>query len=91
MLQESHAVRDVPHRSNRRRAGSRLDDDPQCDRRDAGHGPDGYGNEPTRGLDLPAKHEMWSLLLDLAAREQVTTFSAAVRRWRSEASAVRSA
>jgi len=52
---------------------------------------DGYGNEPTRGLDLPAKHEMWSLLLDLAAREQVTTFSAAVRRWRSEASAVRSA
>ena len=35
---------------------------------------DGYGNEPTRGLDLPAKHEMWSLLRDLAAREQVTTF-----------------
>jgi ABC-2 type transport system ATP-binding protein len=31
-------------------------------------------DEPTRGLDLPAKHEMWNLLRDLAAKEQVTTF-----------------
>jgi ABC-2 type transport system ATP-binding protein len=31
-------------------------------------------DEPTRGLDLPAKHEMWRLLRGLAATEQVTTF-----------------
>ena len=31
-------------------------------------------DEPTRGLDLPAKHEMWKLLRELARREQVTTF-----------------
>ncbi len=31
-------------------------------------------DEPTRGLDLPAKREMWTLLRDLASREQVTTF-----------------
>ena len=31
-------------------------------------------DEPTRGLDLPAKHDMWNLLRTLAAREDVTTF-----------------
>lgn len=31
-------------------------------------------DEPTRGLDLPAKRDMWNLLRRLAATEQVTTF-----------------
>jgi ABC-2 type transport system ATP-binding protein len=31
-------------------------------------------DEPTRGLDLPAKRDMWRLLRDLARNEQVTTF-----------------
>ena len=31
-------------------------------------------DEPTRGLDLPAKRGMWSLLRQLAATENVTTF-----------------
>ena len=31
-------------------------------------------DEPTRGLDLPAKHETWKLLRRLAVQEQVTTF-----------------
>jgi ABC-2 type transport system ATP-binding protein len=31
-------------------------------------------DEPTRGLDLPAKRGMWSLLRSLAAEENVTTF-----------------
>jgi ABC-2 type transport system ATP-binding protein len=31
-------------------------------------------DEPTRGLDLPAKRDMWSLLRRLAATEKVTTF-----------------
>jgi ABC-2 type transport system ATP-binding protein len=31
-------------------------------------------DEPTRGLDLPAKRDMWNLLRNLAAKEQVTTF-----------------
>lgn len=30
--------------------------------------------EPTRGLDLPAKRDMWRLLRRLAATENVTTF-----------------
>jgi ABC-type multidrug transport system ATPase subunit len=31
-------------------------------------------DEPTRGLDLPAKRAMWSLLRRLAVDESVTTF-----------------
>lgn len=31
-------------------------------------------DEPTRGLDLPAKRDMWKLLRQLAATENVTTF-----------------
>jgi ABC-2 type transport system ATP-binding protein len=31
-------------------------------------------DEPTRGLDLPAKRDMWALLRRLAATENVTTF-----------------
>ena len=31
-------------------------------------------DEPTRGLDLPAKRDMWKLLQRLAATENVTTF-----------------
>lgn len=31
-------------------------------------------DEPTRGLDLPAKRDTWALLRDLAARNDVTTF-----------------
>ena len=31
-------------------------------------------DEPTRGLDLPAKREMWNLLRRLASEQQVTTF-----------------
>ena len=31
-------------------------------------------DEPTRGLDLPAKRDMWSLLRRLAVTENVTTF-----------------
>jgi ABC-type multidrug transport system ATPase subunit len=31
-------------------------------------------DEPTRGLDLPAKRDMWNLLRRLATTENVTTF-----------------
>jgi ABC-2 type transport system ATP-binding protein len=31
-------------------------------------------DEPTRGLDLPAKREMWNLLRRLVVDENVTTF-----------------
>jgi hypothetical protein len=31
-------------------------------------------DEPTRGLDLPAQHDVWNLLRRLAATEEVTTF-----------------
>jgi len=31
-------------------------------------------DEPTRGLDLPAKRDMWNLLRRLAMEDQVTTF-----------------
>ena len=31
-------------------------------------------DEPTRGLDLPAKRDMWNLLRRLAAEDKVTTF-----------------
>src|ERR1039457_7135885 len=31
-------------------------------------------DEPTRGLDMPAKRDTWKLLRDLAVQEQVTTF-----------------
>src|SRR5277367_1933471 len=31
-------------------------------------------DEPTRGLDLPAKRDMWNLLRRLAREDQVTTF-----------------
>jgi ABC-2 type transport system ATP-binding protein len=33
-----------------------------------------FPDEPTRGLDLPAKRDMWNLLRRLAANENVTTF-----------------
>jgi ABC-2 type transport system ATP-binding protein len=31
-------------------------------------------DEPTRGLDLPAKRDMWNLLRRLALEDKVTTF-----------------
>jgi ABC-2 type transport system ATP-binding protein len=31
-------------------------------------------DEPTRGLDLPAKRETWNFLEELAVKENVTTF-----------------
>jgi ABC-type multidrug transport system ATPase subunit len=50
-------------------------------------------DEPTRGLDLPAKHEMWNLLRRLAANEGVTTFLSShdaqeIRRLCSEISVI---
>lgn len=52
-------------------------------------------DEPTRGLDLPAKREMWTLLRTMAATEQVTTFlsshdSQEIRRLCSEISVIAS-
>ena len=50
-------------------------------------------DEPTRGLDLPAKREMWKLLRELAAKEEVTTFLSShdaqeIRRLCSEISVI---
>ena len=50
-------------------------------------------DEPTRGLDLPAKRDMWSLLRRLAATENVTTFLSShdaqeIRRLCSEISVI---
>jgi ABC-2 type transport system ATP-binding protein len=50
-------------------------------------------DEPTRGLDLPAKREMWGLLRRLAATEDVTTFLSShdaqeIRRLCSEISVI---
>jgi ABC-2 type transport system ATP-binding protein len=50
-------------------------------------------DEPTRGLDLPAKRDMWSFLRRLAATENVTTFLSShdaqeIRRLCSEISVI---